>query len=150
MMYEMASEKTIGKMVALRNENESVREYAELSKQLTDDKKSDSKFLIEMRESGEIATNKKFVNGFATVYFREIEKLTKDKDGNTKLTKAQIEAIAQLCPELIEAVITPAIIDEAISKASGKRTEAAKTIQTINRAKVVAMTYQAVIGEAKQ
>ena len=148
MAYNMKSEKTIGRMVSLR-ENDDVAEYVALEKQLTKDKKEDSLMLVGKRESGEIKTNEKFTNGLATVYFREVEKVVTDDDGKTKLTNAQVQAIAQLFPDLIKSVLTPAVIDEAIKASAGKRSEDAKTIQSINRMKVIKTVYQAVIGEAK-
>lgn len=149
MTYDLKSEKTIAKMVALRENSVDVQEYVALEKQLSKDKKEDSPMLVGLRSEGIIAENTKFTEGFVSVYFREIEQIDKNDDGLAKVTNAQVLAIARMYPELIKAILTPDVIDTAIKGAVGKRTEDAQTIQKINRQNCIKTVYQAVIGEAK-
>ena len=143
MSIDMVSEKTIGKMVALRENNPKVREYIALEKQLPKDKKVDSETLVKMRELGEIASNSKFIEGFASVYFRETDFVVGDCINNK-----QILAIAKAYPDLIRSVLTADLLKKAVESASGGRSEEAKAIQSINLNKAVKTKYTAVIGEA--
>ena len=148
-MY-LRSDATYGEIADLYSRSKDVQKYVQLMERLEkEDKKADRLDLVKLRESGLISTNDLMNYGFASVYFKEVDKVIKGKDGETKFTNAQIRAIAQLCPELIKSVMTPEVVDEAIRLASGKRSEAAKTIQSMNIDRLIKTSYQAYIGEAK-
>lgn len=148
MTYELVCKETIGKMVAMRKNSPDVQTYLALEKELKNDKKIDSDVLSALATSGAIEPVK-FVQGPAMVYFRPKDVLVANDKGLPNITNTQVQAIANLCPDLIKSVLTAAIIDEAIQMASGKRSDDALAIQKINRQKLVSTVYTPVIGEAK-